>query len=102
MNLPETWDSGARPYAIFFSAQRFFCAAEIAALPAALILRFALFAGAFFASTFSLLVAAHLLRCASAIALRPAALIFRRRRRTAGSVFDFADAPRSMARSSVI
>ena len=57
-----------------FAAQRFFSAATIAALPAALSLRFG-FAGA---SSVLASEAAHRFRCPAAIALRPAALILRR------------------------
>jgi hypothetical protein len=62
--------------AAFLSAQRFFIAATIAALPAALSvpLGFDVFFSGAMTSAFA---AAHLLRCPAAIARRPAALIFR-------------------------
>jgi hypothetical protein len=64
----------------FFAAQRFFRAATIAALPAALSFRFGVEPTAALDSPFD---AAHRFRCASAIALRPAALILRLPRRGA-------------------
>ena len=65
-------------FAAFFAAHRFLSAATMAALPAALSLRFAFFGALCGAAAPSFLTAAHLLRCVSAIALRPAALIVRR------------------------
>src|ERR1035437_9644443 len=86
-------------------AQRFFVAATIAALPAALSLRFGFATsgatgdggpGDFFD-------AAHLFRCASAMAFLPAALIFRRLRFGASGVAAVSvGPPSSMARSSAI
>src|SRR5262249_50825498 len=90
--------SGVRDEARF-SAHRFFSAATIAALPAALSFRLGLVAGA--AGTEAPLAAAHLLRCASAIRFRPAGLIVER-------LVDWGAAaavgcrPLSMARSSLI
>jgi hypothetical protein len=66
--------------AAFLAAHRFFRAATIAALPAALSLRFGFDPTAVLDSPFD---AAHRFRCASAIALRPAALSLRLTRRGA-------------------
>ena len=83
-----------------FAAHRFFVAAMIAALPAALNLRLG-FAGA--SGSEPALACAHLFLCAAAIFLRAAALIFRLGRsgdsgRAAGSV----PLPESMARIPAI
>ena len=69
------------PYSLLFPAalafaQRFFAAAEIFALAAALILRLAFLTG--FTADFRPLTFAHLARCPAAIFRLPAALIFRR------------------------
>ena len=72
--------------ALFFAAHRFLSAATIAALPAALSLRFALFGAGAACVALPPLRAAHLFFCAAAIALRPAALILRRGRTDAGVV----------------
>jgi hypothetical protein len=71
---------GSGAASAFFAAQRFFRAATIAALPAALSFRFGVEPTAALDSPFD---AAHRFRCASAIALRPAALILRLPRRGA-------------------
>src|ERR1017187_5330495 len=83
--------------AAFFAAQRFFRAATMFALPAALILRFGFDAGDFSSGDF---FEAHLFRCASAIAFRPAVLIFRRG--LCPGPAPAAGAAGSMARSSAI
>ena len=59
-----------------YAAQRFFVAAAIAALPAALIFRFG-FSAADVSAAASPFAAAHLFLCPSAIFLRAAALILR-------------------------
>src|SRR5260370_9433 len=83
----------------FFAAYRFFSAATILALPAALSLRFCFLIT--LGAADSPFDAAHRFRCASAIALRPAALI-PRFLRTAGFVAGAESLGDSMARSSAI
>lgn len=68
------------PYSVFLPdalalTHRAFAAAEILALPAALILRLAFLTD--FVADFRPLTFAHLARCAAAIFALPAALIFR-------------------------
>ncbi len=88
--------------AAFFAAQRFFNAATIAALPAALSFRLGLEAFGVLASGCPL-EAAHRFRCAAAIALRPAALIFRRAGVAAvAAALVPAGVPESIARRSAI
>jgi hypothetical protein len=96
-----------RPYWAYFfaaaryAAQRFFVAAAIAALPAALSFRFG-FGAAGASGATSPLAAAHPFLCPAAIFLRAAALILRRRRPVGVIVAASAGAPESIARNSAI
>jgi hypothetical protein len=83
-------------------AHRFFNAATMAALPAALSLRFA-FVVDLEADADSPLDAAHRFRCASLMRFRAAALIFRRLPFVgSGAAVSSVRPPGSMARSSAI
>jgi hypothetical protein len=84
-----------------YAAQRFFVAAAIAALPAALSLRIG-FGAAGASEAASPLAVAHLFLCPAAIFFRAAALILRRGRSVGVIVAASTDAPESTARNSAI
>ena len=83
------------------AAQRFFVAATIAALPAALSFRFG-FGAAGASGAVSPLAKAHLFLCPAAIFLRAAALILRCGRPVGVIVTASDGAPESIARNSAI
>jgi hypothetical protein len=88
--------------AALFAAHRFFSAATILALPAALSFHLGFVTAWDTFGADSPFTAAYLCLCASAIFLRPAALIFRRGRVAGSVVAGSAGAPVSIARISAI
>lgn len=98
-----SWRAGFDFSAVAWNAaHRFFVAAEIAFLPAELILRFGIVVTASASDSDRPLDSAHRFRCASPIRFRAAALIFRRLPFDISGVAAGSMRPSSMARSSAI